>query len=84
MREGAEWYDNKRAGLGDAFQDEFWKAMEAVVARPRSFANTALRVRASRLARFPYVIFFSDDHDEIIVYSVMYGGRDPSTWTHRV
>lgn len=86
IRETAEWYDQKREGLGDDFQTQFWLAMDAITERPLTFAKTSAGTRVSRLSRFPYVIHFqyNKDDEHIVVYAVMYGGRDTSTWIDRV
>jgi hypothetical protein len=84
LRDAAGWYDEKRAGLGDGFLTEFWSAMDAVTDRPLSFAITSTGLRACRLSRFPYVIHFRYDGDAILVFAVMFGGRDTSAWIVRV
>ena len=83
LRDAAGWYDAKRSGLGDDFLTEFWSAIDAVTERPLSFAITSTGLRACRLSRFPYVIHFRDN-DEIVVFAVMFGGRDTSAWIDRV
>lgn len=86
LREAADWYDGKRSGLGDDFLAEFWTAIDSIIKRPLSFAKTFSGLRASRLKRFPYVVHFhySEDDDELIVYAVMFGGRDTSEWIDRI
>jgi hypothetical protein len=84
LRDAAGWYDDKRAGLGDDFLTEFWAAIDAVTDRPPSMAITSMGLRACRLSRFPYVIHFRYDDDEIVVFAVMFGGRDTSAWIDRV
>lgn len=84
LRDAAGWYDNKRAGLGDEFLTAFWSAIDAATDRPLSFPITQTGLRACRLRRFPYVVHFRYDNDEIIVFAVMFGGRDTSAWIDRV
>lgn len=84
LRDAADWYEEKRSGLGDEFLTEFWLAIDAITNRPLSFAVASTGLRACRLARFPYVIHFRFERDEIVVFAVMFGGRDPSAWTDRV
>lgn len=86
LREAADWYDRKQTGLGGEFLGEFWSAMESVIRSPLSFGKTTTGLRASRLARFPYVIHFRYDEkeEELVVFAVMFGGRDTSAWIDRV
>lgn len=83
LRDAADWYEEKRSGLGDEFLAEFWLAIDSITDRPLSFAVASTGLRACRLARFPYVVHFRFDQDEIVVFAVMFGGRDPSTWADR-
>ena len=85
LRDAVVWYDEKRPGLGDAFLSAFWLAVDEMMKRPLSFGIASTGLRACRLTRFPYVIHFRHDQgaDEIVVFAVMFGGRDPSTWMDR-
>jgi plasmid stabilization system protein ParE len=84
LREAAEWYNEKRDGLGDEFLDEFWSAVDTIGDRPLSFGIASTGLRACRLARFPYVVHFRCGDGEIVVVAVMHGGRDTSAWSDRV
>lgn len=83
LRDAADWYEEKRSGLGEEFKNEFWLSIDQIADRPLSFAVTFAGLRACRLSRFPYVIHFRCDKDEILVVAVMFGGRDTSAWINR-
>ncbi len=82
--EAIEWYDSKRIGLGVEFVAQYWSAIERISSHPLAYAVTQTGLRACRLGRFPYVIHFRCNDDEIIVLAVMFGGRDTSAWIDRV
>lgn len=84
LRGAADWYQGKRTRLGEEFIAEYWLAIDRISDRPLSFAVTSTGLRACRLSRFPYVIHFRYSDDEIIVYAVMFGGRDTSAWIQRM
>jgi plasmid stabilization system protein ParE len=86
LRDAADWYEQKRSGLGDEFLAEFWLAIDDVIDRPLSFAVRSTGLRACRIARFPYIIHFrfAEGDNEIVVFAVMFGGRDSSGWMNRV
>ncbi|MGN6543595.1 MAG: type II toxin-antitoxin system RelE/ParE family toxin [Aureliella sp.] len=84
LRETIDWYDSKRAGLGNEFADEFWNAIENVTAQPLGYALTSTGLRACRLSRFPYVVHYRTNQQEILIVAVMFGGRDPSAWNDRI
>ena len=80
LRNAIDWYDGKRAGLGDEFVAEYWSAIERITDQPLGYGVTQAGLRACRLARFPYVVHYRCDEEEILVVAVMYGGRDAPTW----
>ena len=41
--------------------------------------RTSLRIR-----RFPYVIHYRIEGEMIVVFAIMFGGRDPSAWQERI
>jgi hypothetical protein len=41
-------------------------------------------VRSVRLHRFPYVVHFRIEQTIVVVFAIMFGGRDPSAWRDRM
>jgi mRNA-degrading endonuclease RelE of RelBE toxin-antitoxin system len=41
-------------------------------------------VRSLRIRRFPYVIHYRIEAEMIVVFAVMFGGRDPAAWQDRI
>jgi hypothetical protein len=44
----------------------------------------AYGVRSLRIHRFPYVIHYRIEGEMIVVFAIMFGGRDPSAWQGRI
>jgi hypothetical protein len=78
-----DWYDAKRAGLGNEFLSEYLSALDQVAQRPLSFAVAATGFRPCRLKRFPYVIHFRVMDQLILVVAVMSTFRDDAALSHR-
>jgi plasmid stabilization system protein ParE len=83
LRDAFDWYDAKKTGLGDEFLGEYWSAIERIMNQPLVYGVGHTGLRACRLSRFPYVIHYRSNKDEILVVAVMFGGRDAPAWTDR-
>jgi toxin ParE1/3/4 len=84
LREAANWYNDKRDGLGDEFLSAFWSRIADIVERPLSFGISSKNVRACSLSRFPYVIYFKVTGFDVLIVAVMHGGRSSIAWIDRV
>lgn len=82
--EAATWYDEKRPGLGDEFVGEFVAAIKRIQANPLHFAVAKNGLRPCRVKRFTYIVHFCVDGSDILVVALMSGGRDDSSFIHRL
>jgi plasmid stabilization system protein ParE len=77
-----QWYEARRAGLGN----EFGEAADALVARiardPLAFPRVYGETRRGVLSRFPYAIYFRVTEHEIVVLAI-HGRQHPSRWQTR-
>ena len=83
LAEAAEWYEQRRVGLGG----EFLRAARALLAgigrTPRHFSVARGDVRRARVRRFPYVVYFIPEPTRVVVVAVLHGRRDPRVWEDR-
>ena len=84
LDDAASWYDKRSAGLGAEFLTECKAALDRIAENPASVAADAIGIRSGRIRRFPYLIHFRVEQSTIVVFAVMFGGRDPSAWSDRV
>jgi hypothetical protein len=59
LRQAYDWYETERAGLGEAFLQEFVRVVGRVEELPRFNPIVRWDVRRARLGRFPYSVFCS-------------------------
>ena len=78
-----DFYDQKAAGLGLEFLDELDKIWEALPAHPEIGARHSKDVRRIVLGRFPFVVLYSVESDEIVVHAVAHQRRRPGYWQNR-
>ena len=81
---GRSWYEECSAGLGAAFVVECVEALGRIQQNPEWVAIDAYCVRSHRIRRFPYVIHYRIEGETIVVFAIMFGGRDPSAWQGRI
>ena len=81
---GRRWYEERSAGLGSDFVVECSEALARIQRNPEWVAGDAYGVRPLRIHRFPYVIHYRIEGEMIVVFAIMFGGRDPSAWQGRI
>jgi hypothetical protein len=77
------WMDERRDGLGDELETEFYAAVSVVQDRPLSFAADHSGYRPCRLRRFTAVLYYRIESDVIVVLGLFVGGRDESRLQNR-
>ena len=77
------WLNNRRVGLGDEFESEFFASIATICDRPDTFASDHTGYRACRLRRFSAVLYFRIENNLIIVAGVFMGGRSESKLQNR-
>ncbi len=83
VREAARWYDQRSAGLGDAFVEVVRQCTADVIADPQRFAKSPTGCRYIRLPRFPYVLLFDLVDDELLMLGVLHTARSMEKWRER-
>lgn len=78
------WYEQQMAGLGDAFADSLVEIVNRVEMMPQMYPVTRHNVRRGKLRRFPYLIYYRIQTDQIEVVAVLHGSRHPNVWRDRV
>jgi plasmid stabilization system protein ParE len=81
--EARDHLEGQRAGLGQAFLDRLNEALARIGAMPEMYGIVWRNVRAARLRRFTYVVYYRVHDDRVEVLAVMHGGRDASAWQAR-
>ena len=83
VREASLWYDERSAGLGDAFVEVSRQAANDVIADPERFGTSPAGCRYIRLPRFPYVLLFDVTDDEVLMLGAMHTARSGDKWRWR-
>jgi plasmid stabilization system protein ParE len=81
--EARDYFKTQRPGLGQAFLDRLNEALARIGAMPELYGIVGWNVRAARLRRFTYVVYYRIHDDRIEVLAVIHGSRDASLWQGR-
>lgn len=79
VREAALWYDQRSRGLVEAVRQR----TDEVIADPERFAKSSSGCRYVRLRRFPYVLLFDVQDDELLILAVLHTARSQEKWRER-
>lgn len=78
------WYDAERPGLGREFRAAINQQFDRIATNPEFFRKVRGEVRRAVIPRrFPYVIHFIIEPDQIVILSVFHASRDPKEWERR-
>ena len=76
--------EQSQAGLGRQFAARVREVLERIESMPGLYGVVWQTVRAARLKKFRYVVYYVAFPDRVEVLAVMHGSRDPSAWQSRV
>ena len=71
-----EWYEKQRAGLGYEFIEEIENCYEKIINHPLAYTAINDLYRRLKVNRFPYLIIYEIEGNDIIVNSVRHVKRE--------
>ncbi|MEO8218631.1 MAG: type II toxin-antitoxin system RelE/ParE family toxin [Acidobacteriota bacterium] len=74
------WYETQRTGLGAQFREELNTTLDIIAANPESSPVVRIRIRRAVLRRFPYLVFYLVEGQQIVVLACLHASRDPHRW----
>lgn len=84
LASAARWYEGKQPGLGGEHLDAIETAFRALREAPEAYPTWQGTVyRKHILPRFPYIVFYVVDDEEVEVVAVAHGRRRPGYWLPR-
>jgi toxin ParE1/3/4 len=83
LEQAVAWYEVQLPDLGRQFRTEVYRTFDSIVARPNLYAKSRGTARKAVLRRFPYLIFYLEETDRIVVVAIFHAKRDPADLTMR-
>ncbi len=81
--EAIGYFDALRPGLGQAFLIQVQDVLLRISGMPEFHGIVWRNVRAARLRRFTYVVYYRVHEDRLEVLAVVQGNRDVAVWQSR-
>ncbi|HEY3394276.1 MAG TPA: type II toxin-antitoxin system RelE/ParE family toxin [Lacipirellulaceae bacterium] len=83
VREIYQYLDEVRIGLGEQFSSRLREVLQQIESMPEIFGVVWRDVRAVRLRKFQYVVYYVVFTERVEVLAVMHGARHESSWQSR-
>ncbi|HLN31008.1 MAG TPA: type II toxin-antitoxin system RelE/ParE family toxin [Gemmataceae bacterium] len=83
VEEARDYFERKRADLGQEFLDQLKDVLDRISAMPQIYGSVWRNLRAARLRRFTYVVYYRVHDDRVEVLAALHGRRDASAWRSR-
>jgi plasmid stabilization system protein ParE len=80
----ADWYEKKQLGLGVDFVSKVREVLERIAVNPRLHTKMYGDVRKAVVRRFPFIVLYVEDPDEVVVIAVFHTSGDPAIWQARI
>ena len=81
--EAANWYNDKREGLGNEFLLVLDAKINAIRRNPSHFQVVYKNIQRALTERFPYGIFYVVEGETIYVLAIQHTSRNPKIWKKR-
>lgn len=79
------WYEKQRVGLGEEFMESLDAAEQAISDNPSAFGiRYKKKVRAYVVDRFPYLVLYAVNWNDIDVIAVFNTNRHSKRWKKRI
>ena len=79
------WYEKQKEGLGEEFLEALDAAKQSIVSNPKTYRIRYKRkVRAFVVTRYPYLVIYVVNGNDIDVISVFNTHKHPQGWKKRV
>ena len=82
-QEAVEFFEARQTGLGQTFLDRLKVTLGSIRNTPEIYGVAWRNIRAAKLRKFRFVVYYRIHHDRIEVLAIMHGHRDASAWRDR-
>lgn len=79
-----DWYDQQRPGLGEAFETAFEACLLRASEFPASYPMVDPPLRRMLIGRYPYLAYYRETDDAIVVAAILHGAIDPQSISDRL
>ena len=84
IEKAVDWYNSKQEALGQRFYNAVLSEFAIIQKHPNYYSFYSKGFRKNLVKQFPYLIIFKITNQDIIIYTVIYGGRNPEIINKRM
>jgi len=77
IQDAFDWYEEQKDGLGDEFLEELDNCYNSLTENPEGFPYINYLYRRIKTDRFPYIIMYEVDNNDIIISRVRHIKQKP-------
>lgn len=81
--DAADWYEERRPGLGPAFAAAVRSVLDQAVKQPDHYPVAYRNVREALVPDYPYCVYFWEEPNRVVVLAIFHSSRDPQVWQSR-
>lgn len=83
MEAALAWYEERSEEAAERFRIAVRNSLDEIETHPIRYAVVFDNVRRVKLPRFPYVVLYRGDGDEIEILGILHAASDPKKWRRR-
>ena len=83
LEEAIDYYNDQLSGLGDQFYNAFLASIHHLKQAPAAWRKIGKNTRRINIKRFPYLILYVIDGQEILITCVAHQHRNPTHYSMR-
>jgi plasmid stabilization system protein ParE len=84
IHEAFNYYKEISDRLGQNFYEDLLRQLFYVQTNPTYYSFYKENFRKKLLSRFPYLVIYNIMNDRVVVYAVVYGGKDPAKISKKI
>jgi len=83
LQDAIDFYNGQMDGLGERFYQNFLETIRHIEARPELWRKIGKNTHRINISRFPYLILYVQQQEEILVTCIAHQHRDPPYYMNR-
>jgi len=84
LQDAIDFYNDQMTGLGDRFYEGFLETIHYVEDVPDLWRKVGENTRRANIKRFPYLVLYVQDQNNILVTCIAHQHRDPPYYRSRI
>ena len=84
LEEAIGYYNDQMPGLGEQFYNAFLSSVDYISIAPDAWGKVAKNTRRINIKRFPYLILYVFDGNDILITCIAHQHRNPTYYSNRI